>query len=174
MENNFAYVDEDDKCYGITGMVISLNIWDKEEMLSHVSLDDDQESISFTPDFFFNGNPRLSAKIAWNEMVKQFQLMTGLMLGNILCRMIVRKRQNATRDLLANMRALAAEEGRDSCSLDDDEIDLIFDKTYNYLSSAYSNPQVAQVARKFAQCLKDRRQMSGGEVFDQLQMLGLR
>ena len=33
------YIDENDKCYGITGMAISMVVWDAENVLAAVSLD---------------------------------------------------------------------------------------------------------------------------------------
>lgn len=172
MDNKFVYIDEDDKCYGLTGMVISMNVFDSSEMLREITLDSDKsESISFTPDFFFNSNPRYSARIAWNEMLKQYQLFTGLVLGNILCRYNVKRKQRLTPSLLSEIKKLVEEEGRDVCQLDEDEIEVVFTKTYNYLSDIYDSYQIKTLSDRFVSVIKRRRTMSGNEVLEELQIL---
>lgn len=172
MDNKFSYTDEDDKCYGLTGMVISLNVLEQDDMLRMISLDSDNgESISFTPDFYFYSNPRFSAKIAWNEMLKKYRMLTGLIVGNILCRYHVNRRQPVTSGLLSDIRTLVEEEGREMCQLEDDEISMVLDKTFNLMENVYSNGAVHRLARDFADVIKKRRTLSGNEVFDELQML---
>ena len=87
MEHKLKYRDNRDKTYGLTGMAIALVMADGEDMLMQVSLDAPAgEGITFTPDFYFQGNPRYSAKLAWNQMLKQLSLVTGMMIGNVMCR----------------------------------------------------------------------------------------
>lgn len=172
MDSKFIYADENDKSYGITGMIISLNVLESDDMLHGVSLDSERgDSISFTPDFFFCSNPRYSAKIAWKEMVKQYQLLTGLVIGNVLCRYNVSRRQRPGRQVLADLRSLISYEGHDMCSFDDDEIDAIFNKTFGYLDNVFSNRQVHTLAHGFVDILKKRRTMSGSEVLEEFQQL---
>ena len=81
------YIDENDKCYGITGMAIGVTIFDADEIVSAISLDSESgESIEFSPEYYFNGNPRLSAKVSWNHILKHFEVSMGMLLGNVLCR----------------------------------------------------------------------------------------
>lgn len=172
MDSKFVYADENDKCYGLTGMIISLNVLESDDMLREVSVDNEHgDSISFTPDFFFCSNPRYSAKIAWKEMVKQYQLLTGLVIGNVLCRYNVSRRQHPDRQTLADLRSLIASEGHDMCSFDDEEIDAIFNKTFSYLDNVFSNRQVHTLAHGFVDILKKRRTMSGSEVLEELHIL---
>lgn len=59
------YINEDEKCYGITGMAIGMVVWNAEDVLASVSLDAPvDEVVEFTNEYYFNGNPRLSAKVA--------------------------------------------------------------------------------------------------------------
>ncbi|MCC8113135.1 MAG: hypothetical protein LUD17_00205 [Bacteroidales bacterium] len=168
----FAYSDEEDKSFGLTGMVISLNIYDQYSMLREVSMDrPDGEGIAFTPDFYFDGNPRMSAKIAWNEMVRQYQMLTGMVLGNVMCRSMVHLRKPLAQERLDAMRRIVEEEGTQSCSLEQDEIDAIFNKTYNYLERLYSNRQVATIADRFAAVLRRRRTMTGTDVEEEIETL---
>ena len=52
---NLKYSDEQDKCYGVTGMAVSLVIWDADDMLAHIDMDAD-ESVEFVPEYYFSGN----------------------------------------------------------------------------------------------------------------------
>ena len=172
MNNNFSYTDEDDKCYGLTGMVISLNVLEHDDMLQEITLDSENgDSITFTPDFYFYSNPRFSAKIAWNEMLKQYQTLTGLIVGNILCRYQVKRGRPITSSLRDEMRALVVEEGRDLCQLEDDEISMVFDKTLDFMENVYCNSSVHRLACALADTIKKRRTLSGHEVRDELQIL---
>lgn len=172
MDSKFVYADEKDKCYGLTGMIISLNVLESDDMLREISIDSTHpDSILFTPDFFFCSNPRYSAKIAWKEMVKQYQLLTGLVIGNVLCRYGVGARRRIDRDVLSALKELIADEGRDMCSFDDDEIDEIFSKTYGYLSNVFASGRVHSLADNFVDVLRRRRTMSGSEVLEELQLL---
>ncbi len=172
MNTKFSYTDEDDKCYGLTGMVISLNVLEHDDMLQEVTLDSESgDSITFTPDFYFYSNPRFSAKIAWNEMLKQYQLLTGLIVGNILCRYHVEKRQPITPAVRKDIRSLVEEEGREMCQLEDDEISMVLDKTLNFMENIYTSSSVHRLARDFVEVIKKRRTLSGHDVIEELQML---
>lgn len=172
MNHMFAYTDENDKSYGLTGMVITLDVFDNEDMLSEISLDNAHgDSIAFTPDFYFSGNPRFSAKIAWNEMIKQYQLLTAMVIGNVMCRYNVgRQRALASADI-QGIRAIVYDEGHDSCALDDDEIDMIYRKTYDYMSSVFSNVRIHSISRALASVIQQRRTLSGSEIIEQLSYL---
>lgn len=170
MNSKFIYADEEDKCYGLAGMAIALNVWDKHTMIRHVSLDLD-EPIAFTPDFFFTANPRFSAKLAWNEMLKEYQLLTGIVLGNVICRKVVRKRERLTNDFMREVYALVENEGREHCQLEPDEITIIFKKTSGYISDLFTDARVASLARQFASDLMERRTMSGNEIADEIDRL---
>lgn len=172
MDRKFVYSDEDDKCYGLTGMIISLNVFDSDDMLREISLDSEHgDSISFTPDFFFCSNPRYSAKIAWKEMVKQYQLLTGLVIGNVLCRYNVSRKKELDSEVMDDLKSLIAYEGHDMCSFDDDEIDHIFNQTLGYLNNVFSNRKIHSLADGFVNVLKRRRTMSGSEVLEEFQLL---
>ena len=167
------YKDETDKSYGITGMVISMKIWDDFSMLRSITLDNgpEEDAVSFNPEFFFNGNPRFSAKITWNETLRQFQLLAGMMMGNLLCRTMVHQHKRLSRSNLSDIYAIIEEEGRNNCELERDEVETIFNKIYNHLSSIYANRQMAELADRFADVVRTRRTMTGNEVEEQLELL---
>jgi hypothetical protein len=168
MKDNLKYTDEDDKCYGLTGMAISLIVWDAEELLASLELDGESKTIVLTPDFYFNGNPGVSAKLSWNHTLKHYQLATGMMISNVMCRRFIHQSKEIDKKLRNYMRDLIGEEGREACSLDEDEINQIFDKSYNYLYRLFNHRGVQELAQSFAAKLKERRTMTAAEVIEEL------
>ncbi len=167
MNNALRYIDEKDKSYGIAGMAISLVACDCEEYISSVSLEADEEPISFTSNFRFTGNPNLSAKSAWNEHLKQFQVVAGMLLANVMCRNSAVGRGFDKKALLS-IREIIKTLGSENCSLDEDEIDNIYNKSYRYYTEIFSHPSVATIARDFATTLRMKRRLSAGEILDEL------
>lgn len=170
MKSALKYVDEADKALGIAGMAISLVACDGEDFLAAVSIVDGEDSLDMSDEFFFNGNQEFSAKLAWNEMLKQFQLTAGMLLGNVMCRAYAAG-HSPSRDTLDAVRRLIREEGSEHCSLDRDEADAIYEKDYDYYSRLFAHPTVAEVARNFASVLRTRRRLNAAEVLDNLRRL---
>ena len=170
MENSpLKYKDETDRAYGLTGMTISMMVWDGEDMLSGVNLDANPgDGLEVTPDFHFSGNPRLSARLAWQQMVKQFELNTAMLLGNAVCRARVGSGKQIPASVNALMRALVRDEGKSMCSLDDDEIGHVYDKTMRYLDQIFTYDAVVRIAHRFAADLQRHRRLSAAEVLDRL------
>lgn len=166
------YIDENDKCYGITGMAIGMVVWEAENVLSAISVDAPaDETVEFTPDFYFAGNPGLSAKVAWNHIVQHFQVSMGMLIGNILCRSYVLHREQVDDATRGELLSYLDEEGRETCSLESDEIERLFNKSYNYLHKVFNHVGVQGVVHDFARDLKAQRRMSRGEVIEHLRAL---
>lgn len=73
------YNDEEDKCYGIAGMAIGISIWNGEDLLYQIDIDDDEHGyISFTPDYYFSGNPAVSPVESWHATLKHYQMTVGI------------------------------------------------------------------------------------------------
>lgn len=172
MDNKLKYRDERDKTYGITGMVIAMVLTDGEEMLVEVSLDAPAgESMRFTPDFYFNGNPRLSAKLAWNQMLRQFSISTGMLIGNVLCRSYLMDNSGLDSEVLDEVRRLVRRHGAELCTLETDEADSLFNRNFSYFDRIFNHRGVAAVAHNFASELTHRRSMSLQEIIEQLRDL---
>ncbi len=170
MEKKLKYADEKDKSFGLAGMAISLIACDSEEYIASVSLEEAEEPFEMTNDFFFDGNPGMFAKKAWNELLKQYQICVGMLLGNILCRYaLMGKRPESS--VLQSVHNIAKSLGEEYCSLEDDEINELFDKLYQHYGQLFSHPSVATVARNFATTLRMRRRMTASEVFEELSQL---
>lgn len=174
MNDTFSYTSEDDKCYGATGMAIAVVVYDSEDMLASISLDASPEQmLEYVDDFFFAGNPGLSAKSAWNQILKNFNLTMALTIANVMCRSMVLDRKPVADELRTRLHDVVMEEGRDTCSLDDDETERLFDKNYHYLYRIFNHQGVHGVAHDFADSLKRMRRMSRMEVVDRLRALNM-
>lgn len=161
------YSDEQDQCYGVTGMAVSLVIWDADDMLARIDLDAD-DNIEFVPEYYFAGNPRLSAKVAWQYILKHYQASMGMMIGNVMCRNYMQ--HNTTPDSHTRTALLECleEEGADTCSLETDEIHRLFDRSYSYLDRVFAHSGVQKVVRDFARELQAHRSLSRGDVAEML------
>ena len=68
MDTKFSYRNEDDKSYGATGMAVAVMIFDGEDKLAYIDLDETPDSMfHLTGDFYFAGNPGVSAETAWTR-----------------------------------------------------------------------------------------------------------
>lgn len=166
------YSDDTDRAYGVAGMSIAMVLWDGQPFLASVSIDSPiGESIRFTPAFGFSGNPRLMASFAWRQHIKEFELTTAMIMSNAICRSYVRHAAPLSDSMSKALREIIRTNGYESCQLDDDEIDLIYNKTRRYLDRVFSHSGVSAIAHNLAQTLQLRRNMSAAEVFDILSAL---
>lgn len=172
MKQKLSYKDEDDKCYGATGMAMAVVIFDGEDMLSSINLDAEPESVlEFTDGFYFSGNPGFSAKNSWNQILKNFNLAMAVSLGNVLCRSIIHNSRQLDSDMKKYLRQLIIEEGASNCALEADETGHLFDKNYSYLTRAFNHYGVQSVAHDFAETLRNRRTMTRLDILEQLRAL---
>lgn len=167
-----SYRNENDRCYGATGMAIGLVVFDGEDMLAGVSLDAPAHTmIEMNQDFFFTGNPSLSAKAAWNRMLRNFNLMTAMMISNVMCRRVVMDSGDMDTDTRSMLFDRILEEATDSCSLERDEAERLFEKDYSYLHRVFNHRGVQAVAHDFARCLAERRALTRTEILEELRGL---
>lgn len=174
MDNSLKYVDDDDRLYGLTGMAVGIVIADGEELLASIDVDAPAaEMMQFTPQFYFAGNPRLSARLAWNHIVEHYRLSIGLLAANVMCRRYVLRDSALDKESVDLMRRYIADDGHDTCSLDDDEIDALFNEQLNNYHRIFLHEGVKQVVRDFAATLKTTRRMTASEVVENLRTLAM-
>ena len=166
-KDSLQYADERDRSYGVAGMAVSLVLWDGESYLSAVSIDSPVgQSIEFTPAYGFSGNPRMMASLAWREMLKQFEMSTAMIMGNVMCRAYVGESRPVGVESRNLLRQYIGREGRELCSLEEDEIDTIFGKIYRNLDRVFQHPGVNNLVHDFARNLTARRRLSAFDVFE--------
>ncbi len=172
MSVGLKYIDEEDKSYGIAGMAVAIMVFDGENLLSSISLESPaNEAMVFTSDFYFSGNPRLSAKYSWNRLLEHYQLSIGMLIANIMCRNIVLHNTSISNELKSLAYKYILEEGVTVCSLEKDEIKALFDKSYNYLYNIFNHSGVQNVIFEFVSKLRQQRELSQREIIENLQAL---
>lgn len=173
MQNSaLKYKDENDRSMGLAGSAIALVIWDGEDKLAAIDLDSlPGEGMEMTPDFSFAGNPRLSARLAWQMMVKQLELTSAMVMGNVLCRSYVGQGRQPSSSARAALRAILRDEAISACSLEDDEFDQMYSRLLDLQSQIFTHNEVATMARTLAADLLSRRRLTAAEVLDRLDRL---
>lgn len=174
MKLNLKYKNEQDKCYGLTGVAMSTVILDMESMIYSISLDSDAfNSVRYTPQTFIEGNALISPRNVLEHNIEKFRLTMGMILANILCRTYVLDGKFINHKTKQQIFDFFIEEGRECCDLDKDEVSALFNKNYDYLQRIFSHPQVQTIANDFATTLTNRRTLSQKEIIESLQSLNL-
>ncbi len=164
------YQNETDKSLGIAGMAISLVACDCEQYIAAVSLEATDSAVLMSPDYYCISNPNISAKSVWQAQMRRLEVSGAVLLGNVMCRALAAGR-NVAPDDLASVHSLIIDEACDNYSLDRDEAEELYRRSYNYYYRLFSHPSVAVVARDFATTLRMQRRMSTAEVIDNLRRL---
>ena len=174
MNIDLKYIDEDDKCYGLTGVAMSAVIWDAENLISAIYLDSDALcAVKYTPQLIIDGNVSISPRNILNHNIEKFRLSMGMMLSNILCRTYVLHHKFINHKTKQMMVDFFIEEGKRECDLEKDEVELLFNKNYDYLHRIFSHPEVQRIANDFAATLSNRRSLTQAEIIDTLQPLNM-
>lgn len=177
IENQIAmkleYINEDDKAYGLAGMAVSLAALDAIDRIVNVSLDAQGPMVTFSNEFYFSSSPMLSPKATWNHMLQNFYITSAMVMANVMSRSMVRMKKDVPADLLGAIRQEMALEAKEICSLEDDEIDNIFEKTRMQMGRIFRNPRIHPAIDDFARTLARKRILSGNEIVDELRMLSI-
>ena len=168
-----SYLNEDDKAYGLAGMAISLAALDAMDRVAEVSLDTAGPMVTFSNQYYFSGSPSISPKATWDNLLHNYYVTSAMVISNVMARSLVRLRRDVPSDVMKKIHEEIAEEGRDVCSLEDDEIETIYDKTRSYMGRIFRNPRLHPAIEDFARTLSRRRSLSGNEIIDELRALSL-
>lgn len=168
-----AYQNEDDKAYGLAGMVISLASLDAMDRVAEVSIDGDGPMVEFSSEYYFPGSPAISPKSSWDNLVRNFHLTTAMVVSNILARSVVRMKEEAPEPVMRRIYEEVEREGRETCSLEDDEIENLYRNALSRARRIFMNPRVHPAVDEFARVISLRRSLSGMELLDELRLLQL-
>lgn len=168
-----AYLNEDDRAYGLAGMAISLAALDAIDRVAGISLDADGPMVSFANEFYFSGSPSVSPKSTWNNLVHNFYITSAMVVSNLMARSLVRLGEEVPGDLLEKIHTEMRAEGSDSCSLDNDEVDRLYQRTTTGMRRIFANSRLHPAIDRFARTLSRRRRLSGMEIYDELRALRL-
>jgi hypothetical protein len=160
------YKDEEDRAYGLSGMAVSMYLLDHEKYIDELSLDAEADKgLRFTADFFHLASPSLSAKAVWADNLSRFNLLNGLIISNLLSRAKVRSDERVNSQLYRVLGHMLAEEGKEMCSLDEDEASALYNKNFSYFEDVFDNTAVVATVRDMASQLMQRRTLNADEVY---------
>ena len=168
-----AYLNEDDRAYGLAGMAISLAALDAIDRIAGVSPDAEGPMVSFSHEYYFSGSPSISPKSTWSNLIHNFYITSAMVVSNVMARSIVRLGKEVPDDILDTIRMEMEAEGADSCSLDADEVDTLYRKTMTGMRRIFANRRLHPAIEDFARTLSRRRTLSGMEIYDELRALRL-
>ncbi|MDE5969320.1 MAG: hypothetical protein K2K88_06385 [Muribaculaceae bacterium] len=170
MESNLKYIDETDRCYGLAGSAIGLYIYDGESYIQMIDLDSD-EKLKLSNEFYFVTNPKFSTRLMWNRLIKQFEMTMAMTLSDYLCRCHVNRHTTPTHDDRETLRLTVTAEGMEYCSLEKEEADAIFEKTYTYMNRVFNHSGVQSIARNFTEQLVSSRSLDHADIVELLDTL---
>jgi len=166
------YKDEKDRAYGLGGMITCMYCLENERYIESVSLDNEADKgIVFTPDFYSVKNQKLSAKAVWNDEMNHFQLIAGLLMSNLMARVIVRQYEDITNDMNNSLMAMLKEEGKEHCELEEDEVADIFYNTYKFFHRIFTHREVADIINGFVSCIEQERAMDKERISNFFRLL---
>lgn len=168
-----TYLNDDDKAYGLAGMAISLAALEAIDRVAKVSLDEDGPMVTFSHAYYFSGSSSISPKASWDNLIHNYYLTTAMVLSNVMSRSIVRLHREVPQDILKTLRRNITVEGEETCSLEDDEIDRLYNKTYSYMRRIFNNPRLHPAIDSFVRTISRRRELSGTEIIDELTRLNI-
>lgn len=165
------YKDEEDRAYGLAGMVIAVASMDAIDRVAMVSLDSDGPMVTFSNEFYFPGSQSASPKATWRRLFDNFQITSAMAIGNVLSRRLIHERTDEVDDMLRPLRDVIRLEGEDVCSLESDEIDRIFNRMLSHSSRIFGNRRLIPYIDEFAGIIARRRRLSGREIAEELSLL---
>lgn len=167
------YSNEDDRAYGLAGMAISIASLDALDRITEIFLDSEGPMVSFTNDYYFSSSPSISPKAVWSNLLQNFHLTTSMVMSNIMARSLIRLGQEADKAIFDELRDLVRVEGKETCSLEEEEADAIFDKVFRQTHRLFCNPRLHPAVSELAGVISRRRKLSVLELAEELQLLRL-
>ena len=167
------YLNEDDRAYGLAGMVISLASLNAIDRVAQVSLDAIGPMVEFSHEYYFAGSPSISPKTTWDNLVNNFHLTTSMVVSNILARSLVRLKEEAPENLFREVYEEVEKEGKDTCALEEDEIEGLYNDALHRSLRIFRNRRLYPAIDEFARVISVKRNLSGRELLDELHLLEL-
>lgn len=174
-EFSLAYADDRDKSFGVAGMAIALVACDCQDYIREINLDAPAgHNIVMSHDYGFRGNPRMSAKIVWEQSVKELRVTTTMALGNIACRSRMLRNRSLDKKETQSVRDAVRTDAAECCALDTDEADALFDHCLGYVDGIFSHHAIPPVVNGFVARINEQRSMTIAEIVETLARFGLR
>ena len=94
-------------------------------------------------------------------------------LSNVYARSVVRMKHDAPQESLDAIYREVKAEGEETCGLEEDEINALYNNTLTLARRIFNNPRRHPAIEQFAGVLSRRRVLSGMEIQDELHALQL-
>ena len=166
-----SYLNEEDKAYGLAGMAISLAALDALDMVTEVSIDKVGPMVTFSHQYYFYSSS--SPKLTWDNLLHNYYITSAMVLSNLMARSLVKHRQEIPYDLLERVHSEIVKEGKESCSLEEDEIEALYSKTASRMNRIFRNPRLHTAIDEFSRTITRRRTLSANEIIDELRALSI-
>lgn len=167
----FSYRNEDDKAYGLAGMIITLGAFDALELVHSVSLDADGPMVEFSEEYYHLLSPSISPKSVWEAMRRNFYITSAMVVGNVMARSLVRDGHNTPDAILSSIRNVMKEEGSESLDLEEDETDMLYRHLLQRNMQIYLNPRMHSKVQTLSRRLALRRNLSVTDLISELEHL---
>ena len=93
-------------------MAVAMVVWESERFMQSLDIDAPADlGLALYPEFFMIRSPKASPREAWNDAVEKFQLGTGLLISNLLCRALVRQNTEITPQMRQSLVRSLEDEG---------------------------------------------------------------
>ena len=159
--------DTTDRAFGLGGMAVAMVVWESERFMQSLDIDAPADlGLALYPEFFMIRSPKASPREAWNDAVEKFQLGTGLLISNLLCRALVRQNTEITPQMRQSLVRSLEDEGRQSADLTPAEVEALFSKAYSYFHKIFSHPAVADLTRTLCSTLESERHLGHERVME--------
>lgn len=159
---SLSYSGADDRALGAAGMTVAGVVCDADAFILAVNLDapTPADIIEFSDSFFTAGLWAKSPAAAWQQTLGAYRALVTMAAGNVLARNILGRHKAIPASLRHALRSAVGADGHDTCQLDDDEIDAIFDRTFDYLERVFSHPRVGSLTLALADRLSSARRLA--------------
>lgn len=159
---------------GVAGMVLIILALGAEDQLAAVDMRAPLgQNLILYPESGVNANPHVSAKILWAQSVKDMRIVTSMALAKIFSSQLACNRFRPDSDTIRALRASVNEMAAESCALDKDESDAMFDSCRNYVERIFSHPGVRQNIVPFGRFLLEKGISDREEIIEYLETVGL-
>lgn len=166
-----TYLNEDDRAYGLAGMALSLAAYNALDRVSEISLDEDGPMVTFSNEYYFTGSPSISPKATWVNLVNNYRITSAMAIANLMARSLVRMHREVPGNLIEAIHQGILEEGRDTCGLENDEIEEIYSRLLMHSRRIFGNPRNHSAINELARLLSRRRTLTGLELYDEISNL---
>lgn len=170
---SLQYLNEDDRAYGLAGMMIAVANLRAIDRVAMVSIDADGPMVEFSHEYYFAGSPSISPKSTWDNLVENFHLTTSMVLANVMSRSLVRLKEETPQDILKEIYSQVEMEGKTTCALEEDEIERLYNNALTRTKRIFKNPILHPAIEELAHVISKKRNLSGREIYDELHLLQL-